>query len=292
MRPLILGATGMLGHKLWQRLRVRFPETYATIRPSRAAYARCGLFQAKQVFDGVDASDFQAVSSILDRVSPDVVVNCVAVTKRRDQADNPLACIELNAAFPHRLASWSRSHRVRIIHFSTDCVFDGCRGGYSESDPTNAQDLYGRTKALGELTAPGTLTLRTSFIGRELGRGTELLEWFLAQRGRRIRGFRNATYSGVSTLYMADLVGDLIERFPDLGGLYQIAAPLVTKFDLLCFARSAYNVPVEIDADESVVVRRDLDGTRFRHATGIEVPDWPTMMQTLAADSTPYQDWR
>jgi len=291
MRILILGATGMLGHKLWQRLSHRFDDVHATMRAARAAYAYCGLFDSPRIVEGVDATDFGALARVLDTIAPQTIVNCIAVTKRREATDDALASIELNAALPHRLAAWAAKHGARVIHFSTDCVFDGKSGGYTEASPTNAEDIYGKTKALGEIEGPHALTLRTSFIGRELGRGTELLEWFLAQRGQRIRGYSNALYTGVSTPWMADRVGDLIEHHPTLSGLWQVASPVISKFDLLGLARKAYNLPVEIDADDSVVVRRNLDGSRFARTTGIVTPDWQTMMHDLAADPTPYAQW-
>jgi len=291
MRILILGAAGMLGHKLWQRLNARFDNVYATLRTSRASYARYGLFDNPRVLEHVDAMDHVLIESVLAKVRPTEVINCVAVTKRREAAADPLTSIELNAALPHRLAIWAAENRARLIHFSTDCVFNGHSGGYDEDSPTNAEDLYGRTKALGEVSGDCALTLRTSFIGREISRGTELIEWFLSQRGKRIRGYRQALYTGVSTPWMADRVGDLIERQPRLAGLYQVASPMINKYELLTLARDAYNVDVEIDAEDSVVIRRNLNGQRFTEATGIVVPDWRQMMAGLAADPTPYDTW-
>jgi dTDP-4-dehydrorhamnose reductase len=290
MRLLILGVNGMLGHKLWQRLSPAFADSYGTLRTARTRYAACELLQTPRVLEHVDAGDFARVAEVLAKVQPDVIVNCVALTKRRDTP--ALDAIEINAALPHRLADWASSHRKRLVHFSTDCVFDGRQGGYTEASATNAVDVYGKTKALGEVSGPGILTLRTSFVGRELDRCTELLEWFLAQRGRRIRGYRQAIYSGVSTDYMAQLLTELLVRFPRLEGLYQIAAPAISKYELLCLAREAYNVPVDIEPDDTVVVRRDLDGTKFRQATGFAVPAWPQMMRELALDPTPYERWK
>jgi dTDP-4-dehydrorhamnose reductase len=291
MRILILGAAGMLGHKLWQRLNEGFDDVHASLRATRSSYARFGLFDSPKVHDGIDAADWAALERFLDRLRPAVVVNCIAVTKRREAAADSLASIELNAALPHRLSAWAEAERARLIHFSTDCVFDGRAGGYTEDSPTNAEDVYGKSKALGEVAGHCALTLRTSFIGREIGRGTELLEWFLAQRGRRIQGYRRALYTGVSTLWMAELVCELIERFPRLSGLYQVASPVVSKFELLGLAQKAYNLPVAIDPDDTVIALRNLDGARFRHATGIEVPSWERMMTELAADPTPYDRW-
>jgi len=289
MRILILGAAGMLGHKLWQRLPARFPDTWATLRAPRAHYEACGLFAGERVIDGIDATDFTAVERVLESLRPGAVVNCIAVTKRR--TTDALASIELNAALPHRLAGWAARRGSRVIHFSTDCVFDGRTGGYTEDTPTNAEDLYGRTKALGEITGPGALTLRSSLLGREIAGRTELLEWFLAQRGRSVRGYRHAVFSGVSTLRMSDLVADILEHHPTLSGLLQPTSPPIGKYDLLRLAREAYGIDVAIEPDDGVVVRRNLDGSRFREATGIVVPDWRAMMAELAADPTPYDQW-
>ena len=291
MRVLILGATGMLGHKLWQLLPRRFPDTFATVR-SRPALAGCELYRDERVIDAIDAADFRSLATVLDRLQPAVIVNCVAVTLRREASADAVTSIALNALLPHQLACWSAEHSARVIHFSTDCVFSGRTGGYTEASPADAEDLYGRSKALGELTGASALTLRSSFIGRELGSGTELLEWFLAQRGKRIRGFRQALYTGVSTLFLARLVADIIEHHPQLAGLYNLASEVITKFDLLCLAREAFGVNVEIEPDDGYVCRRNLDGGRLRHALGAAPPGWPEMMAELAADPTPYDRWR
>jgi len=291
MRILVLGATGMLGHKLWQWLPQRFPETFATVR-SRPRLPACRLFDDERVIDGVDATDFGAVAAVLDRLGPQVIVNCVAVTKRREGSADTAASIALNALLPHQLARWAAAHDARLIHFSTDCVFTGRSGGYSEASPTDAEDLYGRTKALGEVADARALTLRSSFIGRELANGTELLEWFLARRGQRIKGYRQALYTGVSNIFMARLVGDLIEAHPGLAGLYNLASEVVSKFDLLCLAREAFRLEVEIEPEDGFVCRRNLDGGRLRQALGAAPPSWREMMAELAADATPYDRWR
>lgn len=285
---LILGATGLLGHKLWQCLSVRFPDVSCTVRGSRASLARFGLYASDRVIEHIDLGDFGGVEALLTRVRPDVVINCSGITKRRELPSNPAASILINALLPHRLADWSAAIGARLITFSTDCVFDGREGGYTEDSLTTAEDLYGRTKALGELRRSNVLTLRSSFIGRELAEGTELLEWFLDQRGKSIRGFRNALYTGVSTLHLAQLTGDIIERWPALDGLFQIASEVISKYDLLRLARDAFRIDVDIQPDDSVVILRNLDGTRFLRATGYEQPTWAAMMTQIAEDTTAY----
>ncbi len=292
MRILILGGTGMLGHKLWQRLGARFPDCRVTIRGPRERYRAFKLFDDARVIENVDVTDEARLAAVLDSAAPDVIVNCVAVTKRREKSAAPASSVLLNAWLPHRLAEWTHAHDARLITISTDCVFDGATGGYTEDDLPNALDVYGRTKAMGEVAYGNALTLRTSFVGRELENGTELLEWFIAHNGGTVPGFRGTLYTGISTLYCADAIGEIIARFPGLRGLYQVASEVISKYDLLCLARAAFKLDIEIEPDDTVIMRRNLNGTRFREATGLATPSWMQMMKDLAADPTPYDQWR
>jgi dTDP-4-dehydrorhamnose reductase len=179
-----------------------------------------------------------------------------------------------------------------VVHFSTDCVFSGRSGGYTEDSPSDAGDLYGKSKHLGEVTAANALTLRTSIIGRELANYRSLLEWFLAQRGKTVRGFRKVIYSGVTTNFMAGLVGRLVADHPALSGLYQVTAPAVSKYDLLCMLKEAYHLDVEIVADDREASDRSMSGEKFLKATGYRQPGWDELMAELAGDATPYEAWR
>jgi dTDP-4-dehydrorhamnose reductase len=291
---VVLGGDGMLGHKMFQTLGRRFPGTHCTLRSCRtdARLARIPLFQADGVIDGLDVTDEDACRRMLEARRPDVVINCVGVIKQRDAAQDPIPSLTINALLPHKLAAWLRPANARLIHFSTDCVFSGDRGGYGDDDPPDAQDLYGRSKSLGEVRgAPHALTLRTSIIGRELFHHQSLLDWFLAQRGRTVRGFSRVIYSGVTTNHLATLVGDIIERHRDLSGLYQVASAPISKHDLLQLLKQAYDLDVEILADPTVVSDRSLNGERFAAATGYRCPPWPRLVAELAADPTPYADW-
>ena len=179
-----------------------------------------------------------------------------------------------------------------MIHFSTDCVFDGVKGAYEESDTSNATDLYGRTKYLGEVSSPGSLTLRSSIIGRELYNDTSLFEWFLAQEGKKIRGFAKAMYSGVTTVRMSNLVKDLILDHPDLSGMYHVSGPWISKYDLLLLARDIFELNIEIERDEDFDIDRTLVGDRFAADSGFAAPSWEEMLAELAADPTPYESWK
>ncbi|MDA8130467.1 MAG: SDR family oxidoreductase [Elusimicrobia bacterium] len=291
-RILILGGAGTLGHKLWQVLPARFPHTFVSMRKKRDFYAKTGLFDVPNVIDGLDLRDFSAVGKMLDELRPSVIVNCAGVTLRSKEALDRNSAISINALLPHRLAEWCSRSGSRLIHFSTVCVYDGKKGGYTEEDPPDARDLYGITKALGDVNAPFALTLRSSFIGREIFAGTELLEWFLAQKGNKIKGFRRALFTGLTTNRLAALVGDLIEKHPLLNGLYHVSSEIVSKYDLLLMMREAYKLDVEIEPEEGFEMRRDLNGDRFASAAGFVCPTWKQLMTEMASDPTPYGSWR
>ncbi len=291
-RILILGGGGTLGHKLWQVLPGRFHDTFVSIRKPKAFYAKCGLFSGSNVIDSADLRDFSRLNQLLEEVRPSVIVNCAGVTLRSKEALDKVSAISINALLPHRLADWCSRNGARLIHFSTVCVFDGKKGNYSEDDLPDARDLYGMTKALGDVSAPCALTLRSSFIGREIFGGTELLEWFLRQKGKRIQGFRKAIFTGLTTNRLAELVCELIEKFPALNGLYHVSSETVSKYELLSFLKEAYKLDVVIEPEDVFECRRNLNGGRFVEATRFECPSWRSMAMEMAADAAPYAKWR
>jgi dTDP-4-dehydrorhamnose reductase len=236
----------------------------------------------------VQVEAFDSVIGALAAVRPAAVINCVGLIKQLPSAKSPLPAIGINAHFPHRLARLCQATGARLIHISTDCVFSGRRGRYTEDDPSDAEDLYGRTKFLGEVGGPACLTLRTSIIGRELRGQVALLEWFLQQRGRTVKGYARAIYTGVTTRTLAGVMADLLERHPDLSGLWQVASEPISKYELLQLVNRAFGLGATIERDESFVCDRSLDGSRFRQATGWQPPSWPQMVQELADDPTPY----
>jgi len=290
---VVLGGTGMLGHKMFQILRERFPGTIATTRENvhESPLSGVTLLSGPDVVPGVDVFDFDALRVRLESLSPDVIVNGVGIVKQRDEASRRIPSIALNALFPHRLAEAAERWGGRVIHFSTDCVFSGRRGRYGEEDPSDADDLYGRTKFLGEVATPNAITLRTSIIGRELAEHRSLLDWFLSQKGKRIRGYRRVIYSGITTNEMANVVVRLIEDFPTLSGLFQVVSEPISKFDLLTLVRDAYGLDIAIEPDEGEVSDRSMLGEKFRMVTGWQAPRWPEMVRALAADPTPYSAW-
>jgi dTDP-4-dehydrorhamnose reductase len=291
LKIMILGGTGMLGHKLWQLLADQF-DIYVTLRQGLKSYARYNLFDRMRTVDHVCVQDFDSVIRAIVAVRPQVVVNCVGIVKQHPVAKDPLVSISVNALFPHRLAQICRATGSRLIHISTDCVFSGRKGNYVESDVADAEDLYGRTKFLGEVSYEGCLTLRTSMIGRELETSHGLIEWFLSQEGKAIRGYTRAIFSGFTTNTLAEIIAQIITEYPDLQGVWHIASEPISKFELLSLVKRIYGLNIQIEPDETVVVDRSLNADRFRQATGFVPPPWPDMIEQMYQDPTPYSELR
>jgi dTDP-4-dehydrorhamnose reductase len=281
MRILILGGDGMLGHQLlrsWQKQH----DVFVSLRRGLLDYAAYGLFHDKNSIDHVDVLDVDAVRKAIDLVRPDALINAVGIIKQRDAAHQAEPSIAVNALLPHQLYRLCIERGIRLVHLSTDCVFSGKQGYYTEADLEDARDLYGRSKLLGEVDAPGAITLRTSIIGLELARKQSLIEWFLAQRGV-VRGFTKAIYSGFTTQEMARVIDVVLREHSDLSGVYHVASAPINKYELLhMLARLLHRDDIEITADDSFVCDRSLDGSRFCQRTGYYPPSWLAMLSELA----------
>jgi dTDP-4-dehydrorhamnose reductase len=291
MRVLILGGGGMLGHKLWQVFRDKF-DSWVTVRSSYEQYAHYGFFNSERMIGGVDALNFDTVIRAFAIAQPDVVVNAIGIIKQLPMAKDPITSLTINSLFPHRLADLCRATGARLIHMSTDCVFSGQKGMYTEDDVADATDLYGRSKLLGEVSEAHCLTIRTSIIGRELNSRNGLVEWFLGCRGQKVKGYVNAIFSGFPTLTFAHILADIITKHKDLSGIYHVSSEPINKYELLCLLKDVYQVDVEIEPFADFHCDRSLDSSRFRAATGFAPPSWPEMVQAMALDQTPYNEWR
>ena len=283
----------MLGHKMFQTLRERFDGVFCTLREdaSKAPLDHVELLHGNDVFQGVDVTDFLSLEAVLSAFRPEFVVNCVGVIKQRAEAVSPIPSITINSLLPHKLARIAAHWGGRVIHFSTDCVFSGKCGNYVEEDLSDAEDLYGKTKFLGEVAAANALTLRTSIIGRELTQHRSLLDWFLAQNHKTVRGYRRVIYSGVTTNHLAEQIASIIQEHPGLNGLYQVASDPISKFDLLCLLREAYRLDVHIEPDDLEVSDRSMRCDRLREAIAYKCPTWPVLAKQLVEDKTPYEKW-
>ena len=291
MRILIFGAKGMLGHKLVQRLESDH-DVWGTIRGDFDSVARFGIFHHERIIENIDAASAGSVESAIDAVRPEVVINAVGIIKQLEEAKNVVRSLEINSIFPQRLAEFAARGDFRLITVSTDCVFDGATGNYSEEDTPNATDLYGRSKYLGEVTGPGALTIRTSIIGRELDSRHSLVEWVLSNRGKTIDGYVNAIYSGFPTIVFADIISFLIAEHKELSGLYHIASAPINKFELLKMIDRYYRADINVVASETLKIDRSLNADKFNKLTGFRPPEWEQMIMEMAADTTPYDTWK
>jgi dTDP-4-dehydrorhamnose reductase len=282
MRILVLGGDGMLGHQLLQYYQDRY-EVMVTLRQSRQAYAEYELFSERNSYTGIDVRSVEVLQDVFADFKPDAVINAVGIVKQRQESSDAIASITINALLPHQLVLMCRQKNARFVHMSTDCVFSGKQGMYTEHDFSDAEDMYGRTKYLGEVHEMNGITLRTSIIGLELARKRSLIEWFLAEHGK-IRGFTRAIYSGLTTLEMARIIERLLTSHRSLSGLWHVASAPINKYELLCqLAERLGRNDVVIEPDQTFVCDRSLDGSAFNKAIGYEPPGWGAMLDELAA---------
>ncbi len=291
MKILVLGGSGMLGHKLVQRWQGEF-DVWTTIRGNLWDYERFGLFDKHKTFNSIDVTRPEAIEGVVGKIRPDVIFNAVGVIKQLPSSKDVVTTLQLNSILPHQLAGIAARTGSRLINISTDCVFDGARGNYTEDDVPNATDLYGKSKNLGEVVADNCLTIRTSIIGRELSTAHGLVEWLFANRGKTVNGFVNAIFSGFPTIVLADIISDLIRNHPDLHGLYHLSSEPINKFELLNLIKDSYGVDIKIEPFDDFHIDRSLDSTRLRQETGFSPASWPEMIGRMAKDETPYENWR
>lgn len=280
MRVLVLGASGMLGNAM-----VRVLSESADLQVFGTARAASTLRYFKpeigeRIIIGVDIENQDSLVRVFTQAKPQVVVNCIGLVKQLADADDPLLALPINAMLPHRLARLCELVGARLVHVSTDCVFSGAKGNYTESDLADAWDLYGRSKFLGEVTAPHTITLRTSIIGHELGSSHGLIGWFLSQE-RQVKGYTKTVFSGLPTVELAQVIRDVILPRPQLSGLYHVASAPITKFDLLKMVAEVYGKSVEIMPDSTVIIDRSLNADRFHKATGYAPPAWLELVEKM-----------
>ncbi len=289
IKVLVLGASGMLGNAVLRLFAQSLGHAVVGSARSAGVLRQLPPQLRERVICGVDVENADSLARLFAATRPDVVINCIGLVKQLAQADDPLAALPINALLPHRLARLCELVGARFIHVSTDCVFAGTHGMYSEEDAADAMDLYGRSKHLGEVDQPHAVTLRTSIIGHELDSAHGLIGWFLSQPGP-VKGYRRAVFSGLPTVELARVMRDFVIPRPDLRGLFHVSAAPISKFDLLTLVAQEYGKPIQIAPDDAMVIDRSLDSTRFRTLTGYAPPAWPELVRRMrqfdpAADS-------
>jgi len=277
----------MLGHKLVQRLSQDF-EVVTTVRGNVDRLVSRHIADRSQIVTGVDLLDEVKLESVIASVKPDVIINAAGVIKQNPSSNDVINTLMINSILPHRLAALATKYGSRLIVISTDCVFSGKSGMYAEDDPADSLDLYGRSKNLGEVAGENCLTIRTSIIGRELFSHHSLVEWFLSNGGGTVRGFRKAIFSGFPTLVFADIISLILTDHPELNGIWHISSDPIDKFTLLQLLNRAFGAHVQVEPDDSFVIDRSLDCTKFKAATGFIAFSWEEMVELMAQDPTPY----
>lgn len=284
MKILVFGAGGMIGHRVWLEAKSIWGDgVYGVLRKSLTEFEHYNIFN-KNIIDNFDISDWSKTENLLNEMNPDVIINAIGITLRKTEISNLDKVLEVNSLFPHKLLKWAQRNNSKVIHFSTDCVFNGLSGHYSESSNPSASDNYGRSKFLGEIVDHGGLTLRFSCIGRELQAHSELLDWFLSQKGKTIKGYDGAMYSGVTSHVVALEVCKVIKNHPELYGLYQISSDPISKYDLLCLAKNQFGIQVEIERFSDYKSDKTLVCDKYKQATGYSSKSWPEMLKDLFYD--------
>jgi dTDP-4-dehydrorhamnose reductase len=278
MNVLVLGASGMIGRTMF---RILSQESGWHVSGSIRSKGYEGAVQGK-VFTDIDLINSDHLVKLFNKAKPDVVVNCAGLTKHVPEGNDPISALNMNALLPHRLAAQCSVAGARLIHISTDCVFSGRSGSYQENDETDALDVYGKTKALGEVTSENSITLRTSTIGHEYRTSWGLLEWFLAQK--ECKGFKHAIFSGLPTVELARVVRDIVIPNSSLTGLYNVGAKPIDKFSLLNLIAKAYNKNTKIEIEDKFRIDRSLDVEKFSNATGYRAAAWPELIESMYED--------
>lgn len=278
MKILVLGSSGMIGRTMFHVLAQRSGwQVFGSVRAKVFEGTAPG-----PVVAGVDLTNHDHLERLFGQTRPEVVINCAGLTKHLPEGNTPISALMMNALLPHRLAQLCVIANARLIHVSTDCVFSGDKGNYKEEDATDAADVYGKTKALGEVTTGDAVTLRTSTIGHEHGTRFGLLEWFLAQT--QCKGFRHAIFSGLPSVEFARVVRDIVIPDPSLRGLYHVGASPIDKLSLLQVIARIYQKDIAITIDETVRINRSLNTDKFAATTGYRAPAWPELIEAMYQD--------
>jgi dTDP-4-dehydrorhamnose reductase len=278
-KVLIIGITGMLGSTLLRKLALNAEiELYGTSRMINPIEIHKETRYTH--LEEVDVMKPEKLFNHVLKIKPDVIINCAGVIKQLKFLQNPLNILPINSLFPHKLEELCIQNEIRLIQISTDCVFSGKKGNYTEADISDAEDLYGKSKYIGEVYGKGSLTIRTSIIGHEHNSQHSLLEWFLSQKSH-IEGYQNAIFSGLTTLELSKVIEEVILKFKNLTGLYQVSSEPISKYALLKLIKEVYKKDIQIIPSDKVVINRSLNCKKFQKETGIKIPNWNSMIKSM-----------
>lgn len=280
VKVLVLGASGMLGNAVFRLLSQTSGFCVKGTVRSKNYFNFFKSSNRVDIVSDVDVNKSESISKVINELQPEVVINCIGLVKQLSEVEDPLVALPINSMLPHRLSKICNDSNARFIHISTDCVFTGTKGMYTEEDITDSQDLYGVSKRLGEVTCSNAVTLRTSIIGHELKSKRSLIDWFLSQK-ENVKGYNRAIFSGLPTVEMARIIANYVIPNPNLTGLYHVSADPINKYELLSLVAEVYGKDIKIEKDDKVVIDRSLDSTKFRELTGYFPPSWRQLVVAM-----------
>ncbi len=286
MRVLILGASGMLGFQLLKfGSKLSHITVFGVVRNKASLVNKYEFINSNNIYEIDDIQNFSGLNEIVNKIRPEVIVNAIGIVKQSNLAKNTIVSLEINSLLPHKLALICQNVKARFIHISTDCVFDGKKGNYKVNDDSNALDLYGKSKFLGEVAYDNSITLRTSIIGHEIsGQNQGLLDWFLNAESP-VLGYTNAIFSGVTTFELARIIFENVLPKERVSGIFQVASMPINKYELLKIVRENYHLNIDIIPSGIVQIDRSLDGAEFNQVFNYSPPTWPKMIEDY------YNDW-
>lgn len=290
-KVLILGARGMLGHKLICQLYDNpIYNTFATMNSSGKDRKILPFDLGENLICNVNAENTKELDKLFKEIQPDIVINCIAKTKTADILLNTLSALNINSRLPHLLAERCQNTGARFIHISTDSLFGDIGGNFPEDAKITTSDIYSMTKFLGEVNSPGSLTIRTSIIGHELKGKLGLVEWFLSQ-GIRVKGYSNFIYTGLPTIELANIIINFILPNKKLSGIYHIGSEPISKYEILKLISFNYKKDIEIELNDDVIINRSLNTAKFHADTGYVTPSWQELISIMHQDYIKYKTW-
>jgi dTDP-4-dehydrorhamnose reductase len=278
MKALILGADGMLGHVV----KLYFQEQGYEVKGTSRSGSQDLVFDAT-----LNTSD---LGKFIDDFKPDAVVNCIGILNKVAEENHSLA-VMVNSYLPNYLDELSKDKKVKFVHISTDCVFDGKSGEYTENSFKDATGYYGLSKSLGEINNDTNVTLRTSIVGPDInGQGIGLFQWFMNQ-AKEANGFDKAIWTGVTTIELAKAIEKAIQN--NLTGLRHVVNnDKIDKYSLLELFKKYFNKDIKImrksdyKSDKSLIRTTDFDfGVPSYEQMIKEMSDWVKKHNNLYSES-------
>lgn len=274
---LVLGASGLVGNMVFRVLSEdNSYYTYGTIRSDVSKKYFIPLL-SKNLITVDNILSPNNILALINKIQPNIIINCISIGRPIPHEFSLL--LPSLALFPRRLYYFCELMGIRLINISSDGVFSGKLGNYSETDVPDAQDPYGQSKLLGEVLG-NALTFRTSFIGPELFHKMGLLEWVLSNSGT-CAGYSSSIFSGVTTLEFSKFLKNVAIPNKKLAGIFHLASTPCSKFDLLNMIKIEYGLDLEIYPEVSLVVDRSLNASLLEFATGYTAPSWGDMLRSL-----------